>query len=402
MSKDFFIYLIRHYGDAAVFTGLILEYIGFPVPGETMMTFLGYLSGKGLEYAVFISLTASISGAFIGSSLAWLIGRKYGENIILKYGKYVHITKEKLDTTGESFKKHKILLLVFGRYIPGVRHIVPYLAGISGLSAPAFASYNLLSSVIWCISFIGLGYFLGEKWTVVEELIKTYSLILVLLLVFIFVVFKFFNKHKKVIFAVAFPMLIFVKLSEDLIRKELSVFDTSIYHYISMHISDKLTDFMKVISFLGSGLVLVLITASGILVFWKDAKMSYYVRMIAANLLISSVLSELFKIVFHRERPDILRLVEISGFSFPSAHAMIGLSFYGFIAFLFFRNLKSAWKYPVAAIFSILVLSIGISRIYLGVHYASDVLAGFSAGFAWLVVFATLSSRVYLMKFKYV
>ena len=116
--------------------------------------------------------------------------------------------------------------------------------------------------------------------------------------------------------------------------------------------------------------------------------------MIALNLAIVSVLNEAFKVIFHRERPDILRLVEAGGFSFPSGHSMISMSFYGFIAYLFYANMKSRWKYLIISMFSVIILLIGISRIYLGVHYASDVLAGFSAGLTWLAIFVMLINKI--------
>jgi undecaprenyl-diphosphatase len=73
---------------------------------------------------------------------------------------------------------------------------------------------------------------------------------------------------------------------------------------------------------------------------------------------------------------------------------MISMSFYGFIAYLFYANMKSRWKYAIIGSFSVIILLIGISRIYLGVHYASDVLAGFSAGLTWLAVFVMLVNKI--------
>jgi membrane protein DedA with SNARE-associated domain len=398
LLKDVLIDLIKHYGSIALFFSLILEYLGIPLPGETMMSFLGFLSWKSSGFAVYLSLISAIAGTLIGSNFAWLIGNRFGENIVLKYGKYVRITKEKLDSTGKSFNKHTVGFLIFGRYIPGVRLVIPYLSGISKLKFKTFFIYNLIGSIIWCTSFIGLGFLLGDKWVIAEKLIKAYSLILILLAVFVFIVFKFFNKHKKTIFAIAFPMLIFIKLIEDLIKNELSVLDNTIYKYLRTLISHKMTDFMKFMTFLGSGQVLIFISVVCILVFWRNKKQSFYTKMISVNLLAASIINEVFKIAFHRERPDILRLVQVSGFSFPSGHSMISISFYGFIAYILYKNIKNPYKYLVVVLFSILIFFIGISRIYLGVHYASDVLSGFSAGLAWLAIFITLINRVFLLK----
>lgn len=398
MIKEYLISLVQHYGSAAIFIGLALEYVGLPIPGETMMTFLGFLVRNSAAFYIGLALVSAIAGSFAGSGFAWFIGFRYGENILLKYGKYIHITKEKIDSTNRLFEKHRVLLLLFGRYIPGVRHLVPYMSGIDRMKLHTYFIYNLIGSVIWCTSFIGLGYFLGEKWTVVEKLIKSYSLIIILLVVFVVIVFKFFSRHKKAIFAFAFPVLLFIKISEDMIRQELSVFDNTIYHYVSRLISHNMTGFMRFLSFSGSMQALIFVAVIAMLILWRSRKYHFYGTMAGVNLLASSLLVETFVIAFHRERPDILRLVEISGFSFPSGHAMISLSFYGFIAYLFHVFLKSRWKYPIIAFLAVLILSIGISKIYLGIHYASDVLAGFSAGLGWLAVFITLVNRINLIK----
>lgn len=394
MIKAYTISLIQQYGAFGALIGLALEFLGLPVPGETLMSFLGFASWKHGGNAIYINLVFSTAGTFSGSMLAWLIGRRYGETVLLKFGKYIHITGEKLDSVKRRFEKRKAPFILFSRYIPGVRHIVPYLSGISGVRFGTFLTYNLIGSVIWCGSFIGLGFILGERWTTVERLIKTYSIILVLLAVFVFVVVKYFSRHKKTIFAITFPVLLFIKLGEDMIQNELSVFDNTLYKYVSRLISEDMTDFMKFISFLGSGSALIFIVLASMLLFRKNRKYFFYSKAIAVNLAAVSLLNEVFKVIFHRERPDILRLVEAGGFSFPSGHSMISLSFYGLIAYLFCSNMKSRWRYLIAALLSVLILSIGISRVYLGVHYASDVLAGYSAGLVWLAIFITLANRL--------
>lgn len=102
-------------------------------------------------------------------------------------------------------------------------------------------------------------------------------------------------------------------------------------------------------------------------------------------------LNQLLKLLFQRTRPDIYRLTQAWGYSFPSGHAMISLAFYGMLAYLLWLNLRTrsrqAWV-PAVALVS-LALLIGLSRIYLGVHYPSDVIGGFAAGGAWLLACIT-------------
>lgn len=86
-----------------------------------------------------------------------------------------------------------------------------------------------------------------------------------------------------------------------------------------------------------------------------------------------------------------MRLVDISGYSFPSGHSMIGTAFYGYLAYLCAILMKKPWKALLPSLLLLLVLLIGYSRIYLGVHFASDVAAGLSAGFCWVAAFVLLT-----------
>jgi undecaprenyl-diphosphatase len=174
----------------------------------------------------------------------------------------------------------------------------------------------------------------------------------------------------------------------------LAGFDDIVYKYVSAFISDGMTVFMRSITFLGTEFALATIALAVIAIFWNNKKLSYFSKIAAVNLLAGSILNEVLKNIYGRQRPDILRLIEITGLSFPSGHSMAGMSFYGFIIYLCLKFGKGAWRYIAVTLLSVLILLIGISRIYLGVHYASDVLAGFSLGIVWLAVFITIMNKL--------
>ena len=134
---------------------------------------------------------------------------------------------------------------------------------------------------------------------------------------------------------------------------------------------------------------IILITAIAL----KKEKYFLCSLMISVNLAAGSLLNYILKQLFHRTRPDLLKLIEIGGYSFPSGHSMTAMIFYGFLIYLSIRYLKHWLKYYIVGALCLLVLTIGVSRIYLGVHYASDVLGGFIIGLGWLAIFIKLTDR---------
>ncbi|AFK87383.1 MULTISPECIES: DedA family protein [Thermoanaerobacterium] len=191
MPKNFIFTLLKQYGDPILFLSLAAEYLGMPfVPGETVMAFMGFLELKSSILPIIYSILFATAGTFTGSMVAWFIAFKYGEGVVLKFG----ITKEKIHKTKISFDKHREVLIIFSKFIPGIRHIIPYLSGIYMIKVKNYALLNFIGSVLWCITFIGLGLLLGEKWQIAVDLIKKYSLALLLLIVILFMLIKFFRK----------------------------------------------------------------------------------------------------------------------------------------------------------------------------------------------------------------
>ena len=117
----------------------------------------------------------------------------------------------------------------------------------------------------------------------------------------------------------------------------------------------------------------------------KNKKVS---KAFLLNLICVFILNYLLKIIFSRERPIDINLITESGFSFPSGHAMISLGIYGFLIYLLLLSDKNKISKIIGAIsLVLLIFLIGISRIYLGVHYATDVIAGFVISCSYLLLF---------------
>jgi len=192
---------------------------------------------------------------------------------------------------------------------------------------------------------------------------------------------------------IVLPLALFIIIAVNVIGHNAAGFDNYVYSAVSKLISPGLTEFMILITFFGSG---EFFTASAIILIivfialLKKGKYSFYTAMIVINLALAALLNTGIKYIVHRSRPDILRLIAISGYSFPSGHSMISMSFYGLLIYLCYISFKTRWKYLMISLLAFLVFLIGLSRIYLGVHYASDVLAGFSLGIFWVGIFSLI------------
>lgn len=161
-------------------------------------------------------------------------------------------------------------------------------------------------------------------------------------------------------------------------------FDNIIYDAISKTINSGLTQFLKIVTTLGGplGIICILILLT---IFIKKKSYKKYIWL---NLIIIFAINQLLKLLFYRERPNINRLVEENGFSFPSGHSMVSTAFYGFLIYLIYKEINNKKiRNILITILVILVATIGISRIYLGVHYASDVIGGISLAVAYLIIY---------------
>ena len=125
---------------------------------------------------------------------------------------------------------------------------------------------------------------------------------------------------------------------------------------------------------------------------WKDKKI--FLQFFTLTF-ITKVINHIIKIIVKRDRPSVLTSISVeSGYSFPSAHTMVSTVFYGFMIYLIMKNIKNKkLKNTLAVILSLVILLIGISRIYLGVHYATDVIFGFIFGLIILFIFVKLVYR---------
>lgn len=124
---------------------------------------------------------------------------------------------------------------------------------------------------------------------------------------------------------------------------------------------------------------------------------------ILANLVISAGMNNLLKIIIQRPRPIGYRLIEETGYSFPSGHSMVSMAFYGYLVYLTYKHIKNKYlKYLLMIILNILILMIGTSRVFLGVHYTSDVLGGFIISIIYLIIYIKCIEKINKKQYNHV
>jgi undecaprenyl-diphosphatase len=191
------------------------------------------------------------------------------------------------------------------------------------------------------------------------------------------------------IIAILMIMICFI-IMEDLFENEIYKFDDYVYKYISIIISPSMTVFLKLMTDLGS-IIPVVSICIGSFLFMKN---KIYSKLMTLNLVIITALNLIIKNIISRPRPTGFRLIDETGYSFPSGHSMVSMAFYGFIIYLIYIYVKSKpLKFSLITILSFVILLIGISRIYLGVHYASDVVEGFCISVAYLILVTNILSK---------
>ena len=158
-----FIHWVSTYGLAALFALLMLGVFGLPVPDETLLTFTGVLVRQGHMHFVPAWLTAA-AGSMCGITLSYVLGRTAGATIVTRYGRWLHITEAQLRSVEQWMEHGGRWILTIGYYIPGVRHLTAIVAGSTRVPYRIFSGYAYLGAAVWSLSFITLGWYVGERW----------------------------------------------------------------------------------------------------------------------------------------------------------------------------------------------------------------------------------------------
>jgi len=430
--------LVESYGYVAVFVLIALESLGIPLPGESALVSAAAFAASGrlsLPWLLFVAAAAAI----MGDNGGYWIGRKGGPLILKRYGDVLHIDESKIERARKFFERHGAKTVFIGRFIALLRTWTALLAGVGQMRYGTFMLYNALGGITWAVIFGELGYIFGRNLPRLEHYVGQATLAFVLLAVLIVALFlggswfrtnaarlsaqiaraagrlassprlqqlrtrhplawqflvrrfepgEYLGLHLTIGLVISIGALwLFGGVTEDVIHHDpLTQFDLMLLEWFHAHSTTEGVHIFAAISYLASPLVVIALGA--IIAIRLTVKRSWilFAGWVAA-LVGACVLDELLKQIIRRPRPSYAAaLLHGYSFSFPSGHAMASLVTYGMLAYLLavFRAKRRKLRVVIVTAAALLVLAIGISRLYLGVHYFSDVVGGYAAGALWL------------------
>lgn len=204
-----------------------------------------------------------------------------------------------------------------------------------------------------------------------------------------------FLKKNYLLFIIIICLVITGFILEDVYEREILEFDKLAFSLFKIR-TPLLTKIFLIITSLGSPYVLIVLTLLSFLL--KDKKLSF---IITGNLGLITIINQALKFIVKRPRPSDLFLVVETGYSFPSGHSMVSLSFYGLLIYFIYKYFKNKkLKISLITLLSLIIVLIGVSRVYLGVHFVSDVVSGFLLSLSYLIIFIKVINK-FILKESY-
>jgi undecaprenyl-diphosphatase len=408
--------------------------IGIVVPGTAVILAVSALIPAGVV-KLWPMLAATASGAIVGDGLSFWLGHRYQRALLSVWplDRYPAMVEK-----GEAFfARHGNMGVFLARFIPGVRAVVPLLAGIVGMAPWRFYLANVLSAVVWTLSHVLPAVFVGAAFAEFGTAAKPLAILLALIIVLLWLAWKLLRWALRyglpllvrilartrgwarrgdgiaagtvshlmgrtpgdaiallvagiVIIAAAW---IFLGTLEDVVNGDPLVHaDNSVFQGLRALRTGTGDAIMISLTELGDTVVVSAVTAAVflLLVLRRAFRSALFLLIAVAG---GSLVNTVIKGTLHRARPGEMAYRGWSEFSFPSGHSTLNAILYGFLAVLIAREVRPGWRLPIAFAAMLIALSIAFSRVYLGAHWFSDVVAGLSFGTLWLTTVSFILLR---------
>ena len=423
---------------AALLESLVVA--GIFIPGTIIVIIVGFAAARGyLDVGDAIWFAAI--GGILGDAISYHLGKR-GTNIFRSGSRIFKLSR--LEQGKRFLKKHGSTSVFWGRFTGPISSVSPFVAGVFNMDRKRFYFWNVISAFAWAIVYVSLGYFFGQAWQIIatwSTRIGIFILSIFILIVLLYAlrwlivckgkqffdfiyslsrsikqavvsnsdVHKFVIKHNRLfsflrarltqerfsglpltllVIAFVYTTILFLGLVEDLLTTDLIIaVDTRLANLLYVFRSPELIPAFLWITALGKVVPVIIFAIIATCVLWLWSKRNYILSLWLT--LTGSLLTTFIgKLSLHRARPEGLVPVYVEqSYSFPSGHATVAVAFYGFLIYAVWRNTKK-WKYRINLVFAglVIIVAIGFSRLYLGVHFLSDVLSGYLVGLLWLII----------------
>ena len=403
-------------------------FVGLVVPGETVMLLGGAVAGQG-AIDVYLLIAIAWFAAWLGDTTSFFLGRRLGRNFVLDHGPKVGISHERFEKVEDYFGRHGGKTIFIGRFISLVRAFAPFIAGSSGMQYRAFVPYSILGTGLWASAHILVGYFFSRsietagKYAAKGAFLLATLIVVVIGIVFLYRHFRVEENRKAAVrwmeghwatrwlvelarrpqfrflwdrvtpgrtFGLEFTSLmailavaLFVLVAYTVVVGENpgpTPGDETAQEIVEHLHSGALVSVSKAITWFGSGVVWALVAICAALLAWRRRWVEFWV--LVAGMTITQVGIDGIKDAVDRPGPPD-PVVSSSGSSFPSGHAAHSV-FYLWLAVTIVLRLRPGMARGAAVVTAGFALTalIGLSRVYLRVHYLSDVNAGWALGAA--------------------
>jgi undecaprenyl-diphosphatase len=430
--------LVASYGYALLVVLVGLESFGIPLPGETALVTAGAFAALGRLNIAGVIIAAA-AGAILGDNAGYWLGRKGGIALIHRYGRHVGLDDAKVARVQSFFERHGAKTVFIGRFIALLRSWAAALAGVACMPYHTFTLYNALGGLTWAALFGSLGYAFGRNLPRLERYIGQASLVVVLLVALVVLLWlgaRWFREHRDEISArvsagwrrvandprfadfrqhhaklwmfvaarfargeylglhLTIGLLVslaglwlFGGITEDVIHHDpLTLLDLRLADWFRAHSTPVGVRIASVLSLVGSPVTMAVL-AVVVALFLVRRRWWITLGGWLAAFAGGGVLDWMLKTIIHRPRPTgAAAFLHGNSFSFPSGHALGSLIGFGMLAYIVLAYWPASRKHIalVIVVAFALIVAIGLSRLYLGVHYFSDVVGGYAAGLVWL------------------
>ncbi len=367
-----------------------LPIIGSFIPGQTLVLLGGFLVKKDiLDFGDLVAFAAV--GAVLGDLVGYLIGRRYGDGFLTKYGKHFFLKKERLEKVKALLHKYTGRTLVLGRFNSITRCFSPFLAGSSGVPFWKFLSYNIIGGLSWSLAFASIGFVFGKGFEIASRFIGQFIIMALVLSGIIIFLIKlrnggrrvFHESHRSVLILNVVSLYLFSKMIEDVVHgQSITAWDAWISGRMPLLWGSIADSVMNRIATTLSPLHLE-ISALMILAFLIFKRRSYRSFLLFTGMGGGLAISRFVGYFVRRPMPY-PQWAEGSRGGFPSPHASAGALFFCLMIFLFKDDIAQT---PLKVLFILgnvfLFLLLGFSGIYLNVSWFSNVVGGISLGLFW-------------------